>query len=177
VEEVQKQFIESVRESIPEGVQADFDHFVALDDYNSNLIGFVKISGNIGAATGKHFFLPGLFFESRARHPFVAQEKRITPIDLHYAKMELDDVVYHLPSGYTVESSPKTSNVTWPNHAVLKINSATTNGSVEVVRSFACGFTLLEAKDYNDLHDFYQKVAAADQQQLVLTRAPESKGN
>ncbi len=177
VAEVQKQFIESVRESIPEGVQAEFDHFIALDDYNSNLIGLVKISGNIGSATGKHFFLPGLFFESRAKHPFVAQEKRLTPIDLHYAKMELDDVVYHLPPGYTVESSPKTSDVNWPNHAVLKINSATKIGSVEVVRSFARGFTMLEAKDYNDLHDFYQKLATADQQQLVLTRVPESKGN
>ena len=32
-------------------------------------------------------------------------------------------------------------------------------------------------KDYQNLHDFYQKVATADQQQLVLTRAPVAKGN
>jgi hypothetical protein len=31
--------------------------------------------------------------------------------------------------------------------------------------------------DYNDLHGFYLKVAAADQQQVVLSRAAEGKGN
>jgi hypothetical protein len=36
---------------------------------------------------------------------------------------------------------------------------------------------LLDPKVYNDLHDFYLKVAAADQQQLVLTRAAAGKGN
>jgi hypothetical protein len=35
----------------------------------------------------------------------------------------------------------------------------------------------LPSKDYGDLHDFYQKVATADQQQLVLTRAQVAKGN
>ncbi len=52
--------------------------------YESNLMAIVNVSGKIGMTTGKHFFLPGLFFESRAKHPFVAQDKRVTPIDIHY---------------------------------------------------------------------------------------------
>ncbi|MGD0830744.1 MAG: transglutaminase domain-containing protein, partial [Terracidiphilus sp.] len=55
VEEVKKQFNESMRSSLPDGVTAEFDHFLGLDDANTNLIGIVKISGNIGSATGKHF--------------------------------------------------------------------------------------------------------------------------
>lgn len=176
-EEVKKQFIESVRDDLPEGVQADFDHFLALDDYTVDLIAIINVSGNIGSATGKRLFLPGLFFQSRSRHPFVALDKRITPIDVHYARMEQDDVTYHLPSGFSVESSPKTADVSWTHHAALRINSNFNNGSVEVARTFARGFTLLDPKDYNDLHDFYSKVATADQQQLVLTRAPAAKGN
>jgi hypothetical protein len=175
--EVKKLFNESMRDSLPEGVQADFDHFLGLDGYNSNLIGIIRVSGNLGSATGKHFFLPGLFFESRAKHPFVAQDKRLTPIDLHYAKIEQDDVTYRLPPGYTVESAPQTSDVTWPNHAVLQINSTAKDGTVEVQRTFARNFTLLNPTDYNDLRDFYLKLATADQQQLVLTRAPAAKGN
>ena len=69
-EEVKKQFNESMRAYLPDGVQADFDHFLALDDYNNNLIGFVQVSGSLGASTGKRFFLPGLFFESHSKHPF-----------------------------------------------------------------------------------------------------------
>ena len=60
----------------------------------------VDVSGNMGTATGKRFFLPGLFFEAHARHPFVAQDKRTTLVDVHYPKMQSDDVTYHLPTGF-----------------------------------------------------------------------------
>ncbi|MGA2169766.1 MAG: DUF3857 domain-containing protein [Terracidiphilus sp.] len=176
-EEVKKQFNESMQDQFPDGVQADFDHFLGLDDYEVNLVGVIKVNGNIGTATGKHFFLPGLFFESRAKHPFVAQDKRLTPVDVRYAKLEQDDVTYHLPPGFNVESAPQTANAAWPDHALLKIGSQSTADSVRVVRTLAYNFTLLDPKDYQNLHDFYQKVATADQQQLVLTRAPVAKGN
>jgi hypothetical protein len=177
-EEVKKQFNESVQNELPEGVQADFDHFQGLDDSSNSLSGFVRISGNMGSVTGKHLILPGLFFESRASHPFVAQDKRITPVDLHYARMEQDNVTLHLPPGYSVESAPLNAETSWPDHATLRIQATAKDDSVEVVRVFARGFCLLDPKGYNDLHDFYLKVAAADQQQIVLTRTPPAtKGN
>jgi hypothetical protein len=166
-----------MRSYLPEGVQADFDHFLALDDPSVNLIGIVNVSGNIGAATGKHFFLPGLFFESRARHPFVAQDKRAIPVDVHYPKLEQDEVTYHLPPAFSVESAPPDTNSAWPNRAIFKIHSTVKDSSVTVQRTLAYNFTLLDPKEYSNLHDFYQKVASADQQQLVLTRTPAAKGN
>jgi Domain of Unknown Function with PDB structure (DUF3857)/Transglutaminase-like superfamily len=181
-EEVKKQFSESIQDEFPEGVQADFDHFLGLQDYSSKLFGIVQVSGNLGSVTGKHFFLPGLFFESRAKHPFVAQDKRITPIDLHFAKLEQDNVTYNLPPGYTVESVPQNADVTWPNHAMLRIHADVKDGSADVVRVFVRNFPMLNPEDYSGLHDFYLKLAAADQQQLVLTKtptasAPVPKGN
>jgi hypothetical protein len=176
-EEVKKQFNESLREYVPDGLQADFDHFIALDDPGANLIGVAHVKGNLGTATGKRYFLPGLFFESRGKHPFVAQDKRAIPIDVSYAKIEVDQVTYHLPAGLTVESAPQPTNASWPDHALLKVGSDVKTNSVGVQRTLAYNFTLLDATDYASLHDFYQKVATADQQQLVLTRAPVAKGN
>jgi hypothetical protein len=177
-DEVKKQFNESIRGDMPDGVDVDFDHFLALDDPNANLMAVVKVSGNLATATGKHFFLPGLFFESHAKHPFVAQDKRIVPIDVHYASMENDEVVYHLPAGFTVESAPQPTSLAWPNHAVLKISSTTKGSDVTISRAFAHNYAILDQKEYSDLHDYYQKIATADQQQLVLTRAPAApKGN
>ncbi|MGD0735222.1 MAG: DUF3857 domain-containing protein [Terracidiphilus sp.] len=176
-DEVKKRFNESIRADMPDGVDVDFDHFLALDDYNVNLMAIVKVSGNLATATGKHFFLPGLFFESHAKHPFVAQDKRLVPIDVHYASMENDEVVYHLPPGFTVESAPQPTTLSWPNHAMLKISSVTKDSDVTVSRAFAHNYAILDSKEYSDLHDYYQKVATADQQQLVLTRAPAAKGN
>ncbi len=48
---------------------------------------------------------------------------------------------------------------------------------ITVARSFIRAFALLVPKDYPTLRDFYQKVAAADQQQLVLKVAPATGGN
>ncbi|MGZ7100329.1 MAG: hypothetical protein ACXVJ8_17800, partial [Candidatus Angelobacter sp.] len=175
--EVKKQFIESIHADLPDGVQADFDHFLSLDQYNSNLMAFVTVSGGLGTATGKHFFLPEQFFEAHAKHPFVAQDKRTTPIDVHYPRMETDDVTYHLPSDLAVEIPPPPGAITWPDHAILKVKATAKETDVTIARSAAFNFTMLAPKDYGDLHDFYQKVATADQQQLVLTRSQTAKGN
>jgi hypothetical protein len=175
--EVKKRFNEEIRGEIPDGIQAEFDHFLGLDDPEVNLIAYVKISGNMGTATGKRLFLPGLFFQSRSAHPFIKQDTRTTPIDVHYARMSTDDVTYHLPSAFTVESSPQTTDVDWPNNALFRIRTAANPNQVEVARSLAYAYTYLKPKDYGDLRNFYLKVASADQQQIVLTRVPAAKGN
>jgi hypothetical protein len=176
-EEVKKQFKEYIEAELPNGVQAEFDHFLALDDYNSNLMAVVKVSGNLGTVTSKRFFLPGLFFESRAKHPFVAQDQRTTPVDVQFAQYETDQVAYNLPEGLTAESMPELTGAEWPQFAALKISSKANASSVTVNRTLAYNFTLLPPTDYPKLHDFYQKVATADQQQVVLMRAPVAKGN
>jgi hypothetical protein len=60
---------------------------------------------------------------------------------------------------------------------LLNIQSSSKDSSVTVDRTLVYNYTLLDPKDYPSLHDFYQKVATADQQQLVLTRVPVAKGN
>ncbi len=176
-DEVKKQFNEYIQAYVPEGVQADFDHFLSLDDPNTNLLAMIKVSGNLGTVTGKHMFLPGLFFESRTKHPFVSLDKRVSAIDVHYPRTDMDDVTYRLPAGFTIESAPQSANNTWPDHAVLKITSTPKDGTVTVVRTLLYNYALLNDTEYPALHDFYQKVASADQQQLVLNRASAAKGN
>ncbi|MGP8174022.1 MAG: DUF3857 domain-containing protein [Terracidiphilus sp.] len=173
--EVQKQFNDSIKKLLPEGVTAEFDHFVGIEDYTGSLIGNLKVSGNLGAVTGKHILLPGLFFESRARNPFVAQDKRETPIDMHFPRVEEDDVTYHLPSGYTLETPPTNASAGWAGHALMSTTFKTTGASVNALRSFIYIFTVLDPSEYSLLHDFFLKVATADQTQLVLTRDSAAK--
>jgi len=175
--EAKKRFNESVRELLPEGVQSDFDHFLGLDDPSVNLIAIIKVSGSLGTFTGKHLFLPELFFESRAKHPFVAQDKRIVPVDVHFARLEQDDVEYDLPRGFKIEDAPQPADISWPNRAQFKVGSHESDGSVTIRRAMAYNFTLLDPKEYADLHDFFLKVAAADQQQIILTASSTPKAN
>jgi hypothetical protein len=99
------------------------------------------------------------------------------PVDVLYPKMVTDQVSYRLPAGLTVENSPKSSDASWPEHALLKLSSVVNSEKVEVDRVLAYNYTVLPAGEYSSLHDFYQKVATADQQQLVLTTSPSAKGN
>jgi hypothetical protein len=176
-DEVKKQFNDAIKELLPEGVTAEFEHFEGIEDYTGSLIGNLKVSGNLGSVTGKHIILPGLFFESRAKHPFVAQDKRETPIDVHFPRVEEDDVTYHLPAGYMLETPPTDASAGWEGHALMFTNFTTNGDSVHALQSFIYNFTVLDPSEYQHLHDFFVKVAAADQTQLVLTRDLATKND
>jgi hypothetical protein len=176
-DEVKRKFDEWMQESLPEGVQENFDHFVGLEDSSSNLMAFVKVNGTLGTLTGKRLFLPGLFFEAKSKHPFVAQDKREMPVDVHYARAVQDQVIYEMPPGYAMESGPKTAEIKWAQQAVLNIAAGADESKVDIRRTLIYGYTYLAPKDYGDLHDFYQKVAEADQQQLILARSTPKAGN
>jgi hypothetical protein len=175
--EVKKQFDEWIENMVPDGVAVHIDHFIALDDPDSKLAAVIKAQGAAGTATSKRLLVPGLFFETRSSHPFVDQDKRLTPVDMQYGDEITDDVTYNLPPGLEVESAPEAMKIPWEGHAVLVIKSQTASGQVTITRTLARSFTLASTTEYQDLRAFYQKVAAADQQQLVLTASTVAKGN
>ncbi|MFZ1087047.1 MAG: DUF3857 and transglutaminase domain-containing protein [Terracidiphilus sp.] len=176
-EEVKKQFNDWLEKTVPEGVEAQLDHFLSLDNPDVNLMAMVNVHGALGAATGKRILLPAFFFETRGAHPFVEQEKRQTSVDMHYADQVKDQITYHLPAGFTVEGAPQDATIPWAGHAVLVTKSVSAPGEITMVRSLLRGFTVAKPEEYQDLRGFYQKIAAADQQQLVLTRVKTEKGN
>jgi hypothetical protein len=176
-DEVKKQFDQSIADTVPDGVEAHVDHFIALDDPNQPLVAIVKAHGTIGVATSRRLLVPGLLLEARGAHPFIAHDKRITPIDMHYAELVTDDVTYSLPPGLSLESAPQTGEIIWQSHAVLAIKTKSDPGHVTITRTFARGFTFAPTTDYQALREFYQKIATADQQQVVLTHTPAISGN
>jgi Domain of Unknown Function with PDB structure (DUF3857)/Transglutaminase-like superfamily len=176
-DEVKKQFDESIRDLLPDGVHAEFQHFLGLEDFHAQLMGVVKLSGNLGTTTGKRVFLPGVFFESHARHPFVAEQSRPAAVDMQYAETVQDQVTYRLAEGLTAESAPPDTSIPWAGKAVFRIKSTVDGNKIDVVRTLARNFTLLPSQDYSALHDFYLKVSTADQQQVVLTTTKPSAGN
>ncbi|MGD0348187.1 MAG: DUF3857 and transglutaminase domain-containing protein [Terracidiphilus sp.] len=168
---------------VPDGVEAHVDHFIGIDQPGQNLMAMVKVTGSLGTATSKRILLPGLFFETRSRVPFVNEEKRQIPVDMHYADRVTDDVTFHLPDGAAVEGAPQDTTVSWQGHAVFILKSKAGPGQIEIANSMARAFTLAKPEEYQDLRGFYQKVNAAEQAPLVLTiapapaTAPPGKGN
>ena len=177
-DELKKQFDHWIGSIVPEGVEAHIDHFLGIDDPDVNLIAIVNVHGTLGTATSKRLLLPGYFFQTRSGHPFVNQEKRLEPVDMHYGDQVTDQVLYHLPAGFTIEGAPPDNKIAWPEHAVLISKSKSDPGQITIARVLSRAFSTAKPEEYQDLRSFYQKVAAADQAQLVLAKAPSAvKGN
>jgi len=176
-DEVKKQFDNWLGSMVPEGAEAHVDRFMGLHDPSVNLVAVVNVQGAPGAATAKRLLLPSFFFATRGSHPFVDQDKRQELVDMHYAEMVTDQIVYHLPAGFAVEAAPQDAKVPWKDNAVLIVKTKPEPNQITIVRQLARAFTILGPEEYQDLRAFYQKVAATDQQQLVLTTAPTPKGN
>ncbi len=176
-EEVKKQFDRKMEGYIPEGVEAHVDHFLGMDDPNVNLVVIIKVQGTLGTVTSKRMLLPGFFFETRGQLPFIAQEKRQEFVDMHYGEIVTDQVTYHLPAGMTVEGAPAEAKISWPQQAIFLTKTVPAPGQVVIARSLARAFTFAKPAEYKELRGFYQKVATADQQQLVLAAPAAAKGN
>jgi hypothetical protein len=174
--ELSKDFTDYVGASLPDGVTGALDNFEGLTDYESDLIARIKLSGLLGSSTGKRLIVPGLLFEARGKHPFV-EESREVPVDLHYATMEQDEVTYHLPSGVKLDTLPHDPKIEWTSRIGLSMKVASAADAVTIKRTFVRTSALLDPSLYGTLRYIYRQISAADQQQLVLSRADDAAGN
>ncbi|HKF50341.1 MAG TPA: DUF3857 domain-containing protein [Terracidiphilus sp.] len=178
-DEVKKQLTERLHRLLPAGMNAEIAAIKGLETADGFVQATAKVSGAVGTVTGKRVLMPAFLFSSGdAEKTFVSEDKREWPVDLHYAEQVIDDVVYHLPAGYQVESAPQAAQLPWPDHAalVVKVTADPAKNTLDVRHTFARAFALLDAKEYPALHDYYQKIATNDQQQVVLTAGARAAG-
>jgi hypothetical protein len=96
---------------------------------------------------------------------------------MQYADTVSDQITYHLPAGFSVEGAPQETKIPWEGHANFHSKSVAGPGTITIARVLMRGFTIAKPEEYQALRGFYQKIATADQQQLVLTRTLSAKGN
>ena len=175
--ELKKEFDSELQAIVPVGVEAHVNHFIGLSEPDQYLMVMVDVKGSLGVATAKRLVLPSFFLETRDTVPFIHEEKRQTPVDMHYDAIVTDQITYHLPPGLKLEGAPTDVKELWKDHAVYNARIHSKPGEIAAERSVARAFTLAKPEEYQDLRGFYQRVATADQAQLVLTIAPAGKNN
>jgi hypothetical protein len=95
---------------------------------------------------------------------------RVNPIYLPYPYQEQDDISLKLPPGYRVEAMPrgeKTPKSLVEFDLVAQLNVST----VQVNRQLVVDAYSFLVTAYPSLRTFFQSVASADEQQVVLTNA------
>jgi Domain of Unknown Function with PDB structure (DUF3857) len=174
---VRSDFDRWLQSQVPAGTQAHVESFANLDNITADLTAEASITGTPGSVTGKRIVLPAAFFSNPETRTFVAEANRQLPVDMDYAAQVKDGVLYHLPAGYTVEATPQAANIPWPNHAVYVFKPAQSENGLNIGTALTRAFTILDPGEYSQLRDFYQKVATAGQQQVVLVAGDAAKGN
>jgi hypothetical protein len=175
--ELKSRFDRWLATQVPAGTQAHLVGFANLDNIAADLTAEATITGTPGSVTGKRILLPAAFFSNAETRTFVAEAKRQLPVDMNYAAQVKDGVLYHLPAGYTVEAAPTAASIPWPNHAVYVFKPALSENGLNIGVALTRAFTILEPSEYAQLCDFYQKVATASQQQVVLVAGGTAQGN
>jgi hypothetical protein len=164
-----KEYEEELQERVPPGVLVKMNHFLGLTDSSSSLMAVVDVSGNMGTATGHRVFLPSAFFQASVKAPFAA-EKRESPVDLHYPFISVDRVTVTLPAGFGVQGLPSNTEIPYPQNAAYQGKYSAANGALALERVVAVANPLYKTTEYPQLRDFYGKMNAQDQQQVVLEK-------
>jgi hypothetical protein len=175
VEAVSSEINTMIAQQVPAGITASVDHLVYLDDPDKQLLAVIPVSGSLSKNANGRIELPRNFFEAQEKNPFPVESPRELPVDMRYPAQEQEQITYQLPPGYALEGTPKDTNLKWEDNAAYQLRTKVEGSSVIGARILARGFTLLDPKDYVQLHDFYQKVITADHQPLVLSAAQASK--
>jgi hypothetical protein len=168
---VKRQFQEELQHSMPPGVQVKTNHFVEIADYTAPLMAVVDVSGALGTQTGKHVFMPAVFFEA-GNAPLFSETRREDPVDLHYPYTVQDQVDLTLPPNMTVDSLPPTGNVPFIPDADYVAQFGSKGNVFECKRRLRVATFLYKAAEYSSLRSFYQKISAADQEQVALKLMP-----
>ncbi len=168
---------ELLHSALPQGITSSNPQIRGLGTPDGFVEIVAQVSGQLGHLDGKQMRLPGFFFAMQESNDLLAEKTRTQPIAMRYAGQEIDNAVFHLPPGIAVESAPQNQQLPWPGHAALVVTTQPGAGVLNVKRIFAEGFVLLPPQDFPALQAFYQKVAAADQQPVVLALAAGAAGN
>ena len=159
----------------PASVSAKVDHVAYLEDPNRQLLAVVNVSSSLPPEAGGKIELPRAFFANGETNPF-PQTSRTTPVDVRYPAQEQEQITYSLAPGLSLKEKPQDDVAKYEPNAVYELKATANGGTVVSTRVLVRGFTLLDAKDYSGLSDFYQKVTKYDQQRIVVGGAGSGKG-
>ena len=149
------------------GTQVTLTNAPEWDKTEGTLVGKFKVAGPLATNNGQRWVVPVHVFQANEK-PLLSSPQRDTPVYFDYASRQVDEVHIILPA-----------NVEWgnlPSNAQAKTGYALytteqkregTNG-IFASRDMTMNGALFAPAEYKELKDFYDKVAAGDQLQVVV---------
>lgn len=97
---------------------------------------------------------------------------RTQPLYFDYRYQHDDDITISLPSPWSIESTPKETLIDLQ-AVVYKSIARSESKSLHLTRELAMNMTLVDKKYYESIRRFYEQVRTCDEEQAVLSNAPD----
>lgn len=120
--------------------------------------------------SGDYLFFNPNMFTGLTENPFVA-EKRLSAIDFGYARRVILNTQFIIPDNYEVEELPKVPGLMMADSSIFFRRAYTQMGNTVVLRmSLDINRTLFDVEEYEDFREFYKRLFAMLNEQLVLKK-------
>lgn len=162
-----KMLEDEVRSWLPGNSDVELVGTPNWDETEPHLATEFKISSPLAVGAGKRWLVPIHIFQVNGKPVFSASE-RVNPIYFWYLTREVDEVHITLPSSLEIESLPADDKVKLDYALYLTIQKQESSTSIMTHRDLVMAGLVFPATKYKELKDFYDKVNAGDDQQMIL---------
>lgn len=171
-----KSLEDDIESSIPLGCEA---HLVNKPDWTNSENPLVaeftlKVPGWVAAAGHRALIGVGVFSNDE-RHVF-EHANRVHPLYFHFPHQTSDAINMALPGGWQVSSLPQAKTLD-SKVLVYQFTAENKAGTLQLHRQISSSLLMLGPEYYRSLQDFYQKVRATDEQQIVSLPGPRIPQN
>jgi hypothetical protein len=150
----------------PAGTQVTLINSPQWDQTEGALNGQFKVSGPFAINNGRQWVVPVQVFEANEK-PRFASAQRIGPIYFDYASRQVDEVHILLPVNIELQDLPSSRQAKTP-YALYASEQKREGAGFVSTRDMAMNGVLFPPTSYQELKDFYDKVAEGDNETAAL---------
>ncbi len=171
-----KELEDEAKQWLPEGSIVSLDRVEGWEATEEPLRVFYKVEISAFAqVAGKRLLVPAALFRTTRQREAFNHSQRKYPVYFPFAYQELDNVILQSPEGYSAESTPSATDVKLASTRFVTSRSFAGNQFVSK-RALVVNGIMFPVAQYPELKGFFDKVLAADQEQLVLQNTVASAG-
>jgi hypothetical protein len=167
-----RKFLEDdVRESVPVGIEVKLRKEPDWASASPSMVAEfdLEVTGWAESA-GRRYLLPVGLFSGAEKRTF-RQVERVHPIAFNFHYLHTDDVIITIPDGWHIESVPAAASDDMQVMAYTMVTEG--NGrTLQLTRTVMSNLGIASAKSYGPIRDYYQRVRANDEEQIVVAPGP-----
>jgi uncharacterized protein DUF3857/transglutaminase superfamily protein len=176
-EEGRKKLLEDEMKSwLPGDSEVTLTKIPQWDNTEEPVVAEFKVSSPAAVSAGKRWLISPHIFQINRKATFPAAQ-RINPVYFDYATQEVDEVHIVLPPNTAIESLPPNDSVKLDYAVYQTQQKQEAANTIFSRRDFINGGVIFPVNEYKTVKDFFDKVKAGDDQQVILKAAAHEAGN